>query len=157
MAKARVARCPNCGHDRETKAQPRTVLRCPNCSEHYLAPPLSAPAEPAPGGGQDPDPAPGDPLPVATDQEMADAGLLGPEVVKVDAITFPATDPHPAAAGTDPPPMAGTPPPTPETVVSAPGPLPVEPPTPAPPPVVPPGPAEDRPPRRRRRTYSGRW
>lgn len=147
LAKARTARCPDCGHDRETKAQPRTVLRCPNCGEHYTAPPLSG----------EPPPDPDAPLPVSTDAEMEEAGLLGPEVVKVDAVTFPEAEVHPPAA--DPPP---TDPPAPDPVPSAA-------PTPATEPAEPPNPESresedkgspappgDRPARRRRRSYA-RW
>lgn len=144
LAKARIARCPECGHDRETKAQPRTVLRCPNCSEHYLAPPLD----------HDPGPPPEDePLPVASDEEMAEAGLLGPEVVRVESVDFPTADPHPVAAPT---PENPEPPEVPEDAAPAPVPPPADP---------PPSPTEDpagsprpeSPPRRRRRRYAGRW
>ena len=147
MAQPRVARCLNCDTEREIRAQPRTVLRCRNCAEHYLAPPLSGTETPAP----DPDA----PLPVATDEEMAAAGMLGPKVVRLDALDLPAVEVHPPA-GEDLHPPVPAPEPAP---VPDPDPAPAPAPAPAKPAASPdpePAPAAE-PTRHRRRSYGRGW
>lgn len=36
----RILKCPKCGADRETRAQPNTLLRCAECGARFKAPPL---------------------------------------------------------------------------------------------------------------------
>ena len=113
MAEQRMAQCPDCDTERETRAQPRTKLKCRGCGSLYLAPGLS----PTPQAGPEPIPA-ADPEPIpAVDPEPA-----GIKVVRADKVAVRPVEPiQSAVEGSEPTPAADPEP----TVIDDPAPDPV--------------------------------
>lgn len=93
---ARPIACPRCGLVRTMTASPGTRLRCPRCRVEYSAPRPEKRQTPSP----EPTPKPA-PAPPAARTEPVPAGVVGPTVIDVPAVTIrPAPPPKP---GLEPP------------------------------------------------------